>query len=92
MRHLEPKISTEDALGFLAHGGDNCIYFIGGHMSRLAYEGQRNTCGRRFGLSRGPQRLGDKHILLLSHLAGTQISLMEVWDYSRVAFLRFHCT
>lgn len=44
------------------------------------------------GLSRGPQRLGDKHILLLSHLAGTQISLMEVWDYSRVAFLRFHCT
>lgn len=48
MRHLEPKVPTEDALGFLTHGGDNRIYFIGGHMSRLAYEGQRNTCGRGF--------------------------------------------
>lgn len=91
MRHLEPKISTEDALGFLAHGGDNCIYFIGGHMSWLAYEGQRNTCGRRFSrFITWPTEAWRIH--LLSHLAGTQISLMEVWDYSRVAFLRFHCT
>lgn len=33
MRHLERKVPTEDALGFLTHGGDNRIYFIGVHMS-----------------------------------------------------------
>lgn len=41
--------------------------------------------------SRGPQRRRQAHAPL-RHLAGTQISLMEVWDYSEVAFLCCHCT
>lgn len=37
-------------------------------------------------------RLGDKHMHPLRHLAGTQISLMDVWDYSETVFLCCHCT